>query len=170
MRIGGLAQKGYCSSLKRWFYGVREHLIYTPQGRIAHIQQIPGNRHDVQGLYSLFETSFQGHLVGDSAYWPKKTKRTELADVGITITAATHSNWKIQLSSQEKELLKNRFHIERWISLFNRQFNASRTLCRSLKHYEARRWAKALTHNTSRHINDINNLPFESVAHYRLIA
>ena len=70
-RLGGLAATGYCASLKRWFHGVREHLMVTPQGRIAAVVQIPGHRHDVQGLYALLKTSFAGHLLGDNAYWPQ---------------------------------------------------------------------------------------------------
>jgi len=49
--------------LKRWFHGVREHLVFTPGGRIAFVLQVPGNRHDVQGLYGLMKTTFRWHLV-----------------------------------------------------------------------------------------------------------
>src|SRR5207244_144151 len=63
IRLDGLARTGYCASMKTYFHGVREHLIYTPEGRIAFIQQIPGNRHDVNGLYALLKTSFKGSLL-----------------------------------------------------------------------------------------------------------
>ncbi|GEM_PF-5736344 len=78
-RLGGLAKTGYCSSLKRWFHGVREHLIFTPQGRIAFTLQIAGNRHDVNGLYALLKSSFHGHLFGDNAYWPKAKNAPSLS-------------------------------------------------------------------------------------------
>ena len=74
-RLDGLARTGYCASMKTYFHGVREHLIYTPQGRIAFVQQIPGNRHDVKGLYALLQTSFKGALLADAGYLPKKKKR-----------------------------------------------------------------------------------------------
>lgn len=85
-RLGGIARKGYCASLKRWFHSVREHLIFTPEGRIAFVVQIAGNRHDVNGLYALLKTTFEGHLLGDNAYWPKAKKRSKLAARQVTIT------------------------------------------------------------------------------------
>lgn len=169
--MGGLARRGYCASLKRWFHGVREHLIFTPGGRIAFLLQLPGNRHDVNGLYGLLKTSFRGRLLGDNAYWPKEKKRHALARQGITITAATRSNWHEQNTAEEQALLKQwRGQVERRIGLFDRQFHADQTLCRSRKHYEARRWAKSLGHNASRHINTELGLPEESLQHFRLAA
>lgn len=169
--MGGLAQKGYCASLKRWFYGVREHMIYTPGGLIAHMEQVPGNRHDVQGLYALLKSTFTEWLIGDNAYWPKKDKRERLALKGIRVTAESRSNWTFQYSgSDRKKLKRERSKIERFISLFNQQFHAGRTLCRSAKHYNARRWAKSLSHNADRHINTVKELPRESYNHFRLAA
>jgi len=157
--------------LKRWFHGIREHLVFTSGGRIAFVLQVPGNRHDVQGLYGLLKTTFRGHLVGDNAYWPKATKRETLARRGITVTAATRSNWKVQNTAEEKTLLRQwRGKVERRIGLFDQQFYAGRTLCRSRRHYEARRWFKVLSHNLSRHLNRKLRRPAESVAHFRLAA
>jgi hypothetical protein len=170
-RLGGLAQTGYCSALKRWFHGVREHPIFTPQGYIASVQQVPGNRHDVQGLYALLKSSFVGHLLGDNAYWPRAEKRDQLARQGITVMAASRSNWHFQYPPRQKAWLKRtRGRVERRIGLFDKQFHADRTLCRSERHYYARRWMKALAHNVSRHVNAAEKLPLESLAHFRLAA
>lgn len=170
-RIGGLARTGYCAALKRFFHGVREHLIFTPQGRIAFIVQMPGNRHDVQGLYALLETAFRGQLLGDNAYWPRPSKREELAQQGIHVTAESRSNWHFQYPPITKAWLKTlRGRIERRIALFDAQFHGGRTLCRSVKHYMARRSAKALAHNCSRHVSTVRHLPQESCAHFRLAA
>lgn len=170
-RIGGLARTGYCAALKRFFHGVREHLIFTPQGRIAFVVEMPGNRHDVQGLYALLETAFEGHLLGDNAYWPRKPKREELARKGIHVTAESRSNWKFQYPPITKAWLKTlRGRVERRISLFDAQFHAGRTLCRTVKHYMARRWTKALAHDCSRHVSTVRHLPEESCAHFRLAA
>jgi len=171
VRLGGLAQKGYCASLKRSFYGVREHLVVTPGGMIAFLQQMPGNRYDVQGLYALLKTSFSGQLVADSAYWPRGEMRERLAVRGIYVTAETHSNWRFQYPAAVAGAIKRwRSEIERWISLFNRQFYADKTLCRSVKHYLARRWMKALSFNVARWINKKKGLPKESFLHFHLIA
>lgn len=130
-----------------------------------------GNRHDVNGLYALLKTTFQGHLLGDNAYWPKAKKRSRLAEKGITITADTRSNWHVKNPSKEQDLLDTwRGSVERRIGLFDAQFHAGRTLCRSLKHYHARRWTKTLAHNFSRHLNDELDKPKESVMHYQLAA
>lgn len=150
---------------------MREHLVFTPGGRIAFVLQVPGNRHDVQGLYGLLKTTFRGRLLGDNAYWPKAAKREALTRKGITVTAAARSNWKVQNTAEEKTLLKQwRGKVERRIGLFDRQFNAGRTLCRSRRHYEARRWFKVLSHNLSRYVNRKLRRPRESVSHFQLAA
>lgn len=157
--------------MKRWFHGVREHLIFTPGGRIALVLQMPGNRHDVQGLYALMKTSFRGHLLGDNAYWPKAAKRPQLAAQGITVTAPVARSWHLRNTAEEQELLDTwRWPVERRIGLFNRQFHAGRTLCRSRRHYEARRWTKVLSHNLSRHMNRKLHRPLESLAYLWLVA
>ena len=73
-----MARKGYCASLKRWYIGVREHLFFTLDGRLAFMVQVAGNRHDTQGLYALLKTAFQGALLADNGYWPSREKREEL--------------------------------------------------------------------------------------------
>ena len=152
-----------------WFHGVREHLIVTEGGLIRFINQMPGNRHDVMGLYDLLNTTFSGHLIGDSCYWPKAKRRAALADKGITITAATCKAWHYQNPPDVSELInKHRQPVERLVALFNHQFHAGRTRCRSPKHYYARRWTKALAHNLSRYMNSVHTWPLESVAHFRL--
>ena len=167
-RLGGLSKTGYCASLKRYFHGVREHLIVTPDGYIACVLQLAGNRHDVNGLYEFLKNSFAIHLIGDKAYWPKASLREELAAQSVTVTAPVRSNMKAKNTAAEKKLLKKRGRIERIIGLFDRQFHADRTLNRSRRHYEARRWTKVVAHNLSRHINVAQSFPIESLQHYRL--
>ena len=135
------------------------------------MQQVPGNRHDVQGLYALLKSTFVGHLLGDNAYWPRAEKRERLERKGITVMAASRSNWHFQYPPKQKAWLKRtRGRVERRIGLFDKQFHADRTLCRSPRHYRARRWTKALAHNVSRYVNAAEKLPRESLAHFRLAA
>jgi len=170
-RLAGLAATGYCAALKTYFHGVREHLIVTPQGRVAWLQQVPGNRHDVNGLYALLKTSFRGALLGDCAYQPNKTKAAQLEAHGIRVHAAQKSNAKHPRPAfSRKWLHQRRSKIERRIGLFDAQYHAARTLNRSGRHYEARRWTKALAHNCARHINALRHLPLESVAHFNAAA
>lgn len=150
---------------------MREHLIVTPDGRIAMLVQIPGNRHDVQGLYELLHTTFRGHLLGDNAYWPQEKKDRALIRHGIQMTADTRDGFKFQYPPEFRaELKRERAHIERRISLFNTQFHAGKTLNRSEHHYRARRWTKALAHNLTREINGDLGMPLESIACFRAVA
>ena len=166
-----MAQKGYCSALTRGYCGVREHLIATPNGLFYFVLQLPGNRHDVNGLYALLETSFQGHLLSDNAFWPHRKMRPLLEQRGITITAATRRGTHFVHPPDIAQMIhRNRKNLDRLIGLFNQQFHADRTRCRSPKHYMARRWLKVLAHNISRHINAKQCLPFESVGHFNLAA
>lgn len=131
------------------------------------VVQVPGNRHDVQGLYALLQTTFRGHLIGDNAYWPQEKMDPQLVRQGIVMTAATRRGFGFQYPADFRSALHHeRGQIERRISLFNRQFFAGRTLNRSQRHYLARRITKALALNTSRHVNCVLEKSYESVAHF----
>jgi hypothetical protein len=148
---------------------VREHVIITVDGRIVRLQQVAGNRHDVQGLYALLTSRFTGTLLGDTAYWPRPSKREALRTQGIEVLAVPYPQDAFRHPPEVSALIdKHRHRVERFISLFDQQFHADRTRCRSLKHYQARRWTKALTHNVSRFINQQHDWPTESVQHFRL--
>jgi len=171
VRLGGLAQKGRCAALSRWFCGVREHIIASPGGMIALIQEAPGNRHDVQGLYGLIKTSFRGLLVGDNAYWPRREKREGLEASGIYILAGTRSDQHFRHPHALAACIKRRCSdLDRWISLFNNEFHGDRTLCRNPRHYLARRCTKAFAFNAARRINQALALPRESFMHFHLVA
>lgn len=166
-----MATKGYCASLKRWFIGLREHLVFTPDGRIATMFQMKGNCHDIHGLYVLLEASFRGCLLADNGYWPGPDKREKLAQHGITVIASSRRNQKFRHTRKNAALLKKyRPYIERFIGLFNQQFHASRTRCRNFKNYMARRWFKVMAHNASRSINKENQWSKNSLAHIRRVS
>lgn len=132
---------------------------------------MPGNRHDVQGLYALLNTSFRGHLIGDNAYWPQEQKDPELVRHGIVMTADTRRGFGFQYPEHFRSALRyERSQIERRISLLNSQFNAGGTLNRCQRHYLARRCTKALALNCSRHTNAWLDLPYESMAHFHAAA
>jgi len=170
-RLNGLAKTGYCAALKMYFHGVREHLLVTPGGLLAGLVQLPGNRHDVNGVYALLKTAFKGTLIGDSAYQPNPTQRLKLNQQGIWVYAIPKSNARLPLAPVLVEWLHQcRAPIERRIGLFDEQFNAHRTLNRTKKHYLARRLTKALAHNISRYINVKHDRPMERVAYLRYAA
>lgn len=169
--MDGLGAIGYCAGASRWFCGVREHLVFTPHGMIACMAQVAGNRHDVQGLYCLLYTSFRGRLLGDSAYTPGRRLDAELREQNIQVVAQTRKNSRLPLPPRTRRFVKvNRSRVERRISLFDHQFHADRTLCRSARHYMARRWFKALGHNISRLLNPKLHRRDEAMLHFRAAA
>ncbi len=94
-QLSELARKGYYASLKRWYHGVCARLIFTPEGRITFVIQIAGNRHDVNGLYVLLKTSFQGHPL----------KEQDLLNVrrlakNITLNLSLHRNDKLDIQKE----------------------------------------------------------------------
>ena len=116
---------------------------------------MPGNRHDVRGLYALLETEFSGTLLGDNAYWPRKEKREELLRHGIEVVAESRSNWKFQYPKITRawlNTLRGRAaggrtssdgvggRVERRIGLFDGQMNAGATRNRNPRRLLGRRW------------------------------
>ena len=169
--MDGLGEIGYCAGASRWFCGVREHLVFTPHGMIACVTQVPGNRHDVKGLYALLYTSFRGRLLGDNASTPGHSLDRELREQRIEVVAMTRKDSRQPLPSHTRAFVKlNRGRVERRISLFNQQLHANRTLCRSARHYRARRWFKALSHDVSRYLNPKLRRAPESMLHFRIAA
>lgn len=138
---------------------------------IATIQQIPGNRHDSRGLYELLRTSFCGLLLTDNAYTPGRKLDQELRHHNIVVVAQTRKDARCPLPRRTRTFVNcHRRPIERRISLFCQQMHAARTLCRCARHYRARRWAKALTHNLSRYANPKLYRAAETLLHFRLAA
>lgn len=132
---------------------------------------MPGNRHDVQGLYALLNTTFRGHLIGDNAYWPQERRDCELIRAGIVMTANTRDGFKFQYPCDFcRALNRTRRLIERYIAQFNHQFHAARTFNRSAVHYVARRWMKALSANATKHFNDSHAYPTAGFSHLHAVA
>lgn len=157
--------------MRRWFHGVREHLVFTPLGMIRTIVQMPARRHDVQGLYQLLSSNLKGLLLGDNAYSPNPRMAQQLREIGVEVLASKRRNAAHPHPETIRKLLHEwRRRIERQIALFNAQFHASNTVNRSARHYIARRWFKATAHNISRLLNLHSDLNRESVAHFRLAA
>lgn len=150
---------------------MREHLLCTPNGRIAGLVHVPGRRHDVLGLYALLHTSFQGQLIGDNAYWPQEKMDRRLVRAGILMTADTRKGFTFQYPPEFRaELKRARQPIERFIAQFDAQFNAGCTLNRSERHYYARRATKALASNTAQTVNLALKRPAHSFCYLHAVA
>ena len=170
-RLDGLGKIGYCAGARRWFCGVREHLVFTPHGMLATVQQLPGNRHDSRGLYELLKTNFRGRLLADNAYSPGDKLDDKLRGHAIFVVAQTRKDARRPLPPRTRTFVhRTRRPVERRISLFCNQMQAGRTACRCARHYRARRWAKALTHNLSRYVSPQLHCSPESLLHFRAAA
>ena len=171
VRLNGLGKIGYCAGAARWYCGVREHLIFSPHGMIAGVVHVPGNRHDVQGLYALLRTSFRGRLFADNAYTPGAKLDQHLRAREIFVVAQSRKDSRCPLPPRTRAFVHtHRSRVERRIGLFNRQFGAGRTLCRSKRHYCARSWFKVLAHNLSRYLNPKLRYSAERMLHFQLAA
>jgi len=63
------AYRGYIASKKRYFYGLKLHLVTTEDGKPVEFLLSPGSFHDSTGLYALdFDLPVGSQLVGDKAY------------------------------------------------------------------------------------------------------
>lgn len=138
---------------------------------LAMVLQVPGNRHDVQGLHALLHEQFRGLLLADNAYTPGKNLDAQLRAQGVTVVAQRRKDARCPLPPETRKFVHaKRCRVERRIGLFDQQLSADRTLNRVPRHYAARRWFKALTHNLSRYINPaLGNAP-EQMLHFRITA
>ena len=63
------AYRGYIASKKRYFYGLKIHLLATEDGKPVEFLLSPGGFHDATGLYAFdFDLPPGSQLIGDKAY------------------------------------------------------------------------------------------------------
>ena len=79
-RYRGEAYRGYQASKKRYFYGLKVHLLVTPNSEPVEFFLTPGRVGDVEGLDLFdFDLPEQSQIIGDKAY-----NDYELEDVLLT--------------------------------------------------------------------------------------
>jgi len=68
-RYRGEAYRGYQASKKRYFYGLKVHLLATPHSEPVEFFLTPGGVGDVEGLdFFDFDLPEQSQIIGDKAY------------------------------------------------------------------------------------------------------
>jgi hypothetical protein len=61
--------RGYIASKKRYFYGIRVHILATSDGIPVELSFLPGEAHDVRGLDVLYmDLPSNSYVYGDGAY------------------------------------------------------------------------------------------------------
>ena len=87
--------RGYCASKRRYFYGLKAHLIVTATGKPVEVVLAPGSLHDMPGLRSMFLDLPEGaDLYGDKGYTDYEWEDLLLAISNIELTAARKRNSK----------------------------------------------------------------------------
>jgi hypothetical protein len=74
----GLAKKGYCSSKKMYYYGVKLHLVVAGKNQAPYsptlIVVTPANKHDIEVLKDNIDGIDAEKIIGDKAYISKKLR------------------------------------------------------------------------------------------------
>jgi transposase len=87
--------RGYCASKRRYFYGLKAHLIVTATGKPVEVVLSPGAMGDMPGFRSLFLDLPEGaDLYGDKGYTDYEWEDLLVALCNIELTAARKKNSK----------------------------------------------------------------------------
>ena len=89
--------RGYCASKRRYFYGLKVHLIVTASGKPVDVVLLPGDIHDMPGFRSLFLDLPEGSdLYADKGYTDYVWEDTLEEVAQVELTAARKANSKRQ--------------------------------------------------------------------------
>jgi transposase len=87
--------RGYCASKRRYFYGLKAHLLVTATGKPVDVALTPGETNDLPGLKSLFLDLPEGaDLYADKGYTDYVFEDTVKAVAQIDLIAARKQNSK----------------------------------------------------------------------------
>lgn len=90
----GEAYRGYTASKRRYFYGLKIHLLVTAEGQPVEFFLTPGSCGDISGLYGFdFHLSDGAKICADKAYNDYLVEE-DLAELGITLLPIRKKNSK----------------------------------------------------------------------------
>lgn len=109
----GEAFRGYIASKKRFFYGLRVHLVMTTRGLPVEVMLAPGSEADIAAFRRLRLGLPSGaHLLADAAYLDHHEEAL-LAEAGLSLVAQRRKNSKEPLPPWVSYIVKReRKHIE----------------------------------------------------------
>lgn len=91
-RTGG-AFRGYCASKRRYFYGLRVHLVVTASGAPVEFTLAPGSAADISAFREMPLSLPAGSLIwADAAYLDRPHADLLAEAAGIRLVAATRGN------------------------------------------------------------------------------
>lgn len=92
--VKGECYRGWKASMRRYFYGIRLHLITTHSGMPVEFCLVPGQANDVNGLHQMpFNLPAGSQVYADAGYTDYAIE-DELADNGIVLLTQRKSNSK----------------------------------------------------------------------------
>ena len=122
-RYQGEDYRGYIASKKRYFYGLRLHLVVTAHGEPVECFLIPGEASDTGALqWYQFELPAGSKILGDKAFNVYAIE-DDLASIGIELCPLRKKNSTRAISSAETYLRElHRKYIETAGSLITKRF------------------------------------------------
>lgn len=104
--LRGKKWRGYCASMRRYFYGVKVQLLVTKDGIPVRFQFVPGKQADVKGLDKmLHRLSPESSVYADSAYTNYKVEDILKTEQFIWLKSQRKSNAK-RIDSEELRIEK----------------------------------------------------------------
>lgn len=115
-RRWGEAFRGYIASKKRYFYGLRVHLLITTSGLPVEVMLAPGSEADITAFRRLqLGLPSEAHLLADAAYLDQH-EQALLEDAGLHLVAASRKNskqplppWVSYIATHERKRIETVF-------------------------------------------------------------
>lgn len=122
--LKGEQWRGYCASMRRFYYGVKVQLITTAQGIPVNFYFVPGSEHDSKILESMdYDFNPESTLYGDAAYTNYETEQLLQEEEMIQLEVSRKSNSKKPKSYCAEYIIKHyRKRIETSISDIKKLF------------------------------------------------
>lgn len=102
----GLAKKGYCSSKKQYYYGVKLHAVVVGKNQAPYsptmIVVTPANRHDIDVLKDNYDNIGAAKIIGDKAYASRELGKAARA-VGKQVITPFKKPRKKELTDPKKK-------------------------------------------------------------------
>ena len=92
--LQGEVYRGWCSSKRQYFYGVKVQVITTAQGISVECCFVPGSAHDSEAINQLLWDFKAGDHIYDDSGYTCYTFEDIAADAGINVLTARKSNSK----------------------------------------------------------------------------
>jgi hypothetical protein len=128
-RRHGEAFRGFIASKKRYFYGLRVHLVMTTSGLPVEVMLAPGAEADISAFRRLqVDLPAGAHLFADAAYLDQHEEAL-LADAGLHLVVPRRKNsksplppWVNYIAKQERKRIETVF--SQIVSAFGRKVHA----------------------------------------------